>query len=131
MTSKLPSVWLGWWVHIFIALTFLRRNHSVISFSNFTDIFLCRQTSCPRVLPLLILVPTPRLPLLHPRNTLISLVTVLIPVFVTHAADSSSVRGGTAHGVELALPLTLDGTDGVVDDLLGCADAAVDFMVPD
>ncbi len=57
--------------------------------------------------------------------------TVLIPIFVAHAAGSSSVRSGTAHGIELALPLTLDGTDGVVDDLLGCADAAVDFMIPD
>lgn len=93
-------------------------------------LFLCHKASCPRVLPLLILVSTPSLPLLHPRHALISLVTVLVPIFITDATGSS-VRRRATHGIELALPLALDGTDGVVDDLLGCADAAVDCMVPD
>lgn len=37
---------------------------------------------------------------------------------------------GTTHGVELA-PSTLDGTDGVVYNLLGCTDTTILFVVFD
>lgn len=91
-------------------------------------LFLCRQTRSSRVLPLLILVPAPSLPLLHPRHALFSLVTVLIPLIAP--VIGRGVRRGATHCIDLALTLALDRTDGVVDDLLRRSDAAVNFMVP-
>jgi len=56
-------------------------------------------------------------------------VAVLIPS--VGPVIGSGVWRGAAHRIDLTLTLALDGTDGVVDDLLRRADAAVNFVVPD
>lgn len=91
-------------------------------------------SSRPRILPLLILIPSSTLSLLHPHSSLLSILSVtatpvIANIFITYFRTSSG--SGTTHGIELTLPLELDGADSIVNDLLRGTDSAVLFMIFD